>query len=156
MEGKASKSKSQYSDIEPANKKDDLQKIIEYDNACLNISRGKLLEAIFCQPKNLCYFSMEKGEVCGYVMAKVYDGYAEIGPLICNRENTVEALNLIKVVLNMVEGSNLTLCLPKKELAIRKAFNELGIRESFDVVRMFFRPISLKDCIYIAESLERG
>ncbi|MEM3696718.1 MAG: GNAT family N-acetyltransferase [Candidatus Bathyarchaeia archaeon] len=156
MEGKASKSEIKASEIKKAKEKDELQKIIEYDNSCLNISRKKLLETIFYQPKNLCYFSIEKGEVCGYVMAKVYEGFAEVGPLICNRENHEVALNLIKTVLNKVEGSFVTLCLPKKELTLRKAFNQLGIRESFDVTRMFFRPINLKDCIYIAESLERG
>ncbi|MEM3622571.1 MAG: GNAT family N-acetyltransferase [Candidatus Bathyarchaeia archaeon] len=156
MEGKASKSQSENSNVEKANKKDNLQKIIWYDSSCLNISRGKLLKAIFRQPKNLCHFSVEKGEVCGYVMAKVYEGFTEIGPLICNRENYEVALNLIKTVLNMIEGSFVTLCLPKKELTLRKALNQLGIRESFDVARMFFRPINLKDCIYIAESLERG
>lgn len=155
MEGKAQKSKSQYFNIEKVKEKEDLQKIIEYDNSCLNISRKKLLEAIFQKTKNLCYFSVEK-EVCGYIMAKVYDGFAEIGPLICNREYADTALNLIKAVLNMVEGSYVTLCLPKKESALRKELNRFGIKESFDVERMFFKPASLKDCIYVAESLERG
>lgn len=156
MEGKATKSQNEPFDIKRVKEKKDLQKIIEYDSSCLGISRRKLLEAIFRKAENLCYFSVEKREVCGYIMAKVYERFAEIGPLICNREHSDTALNLIKTVLNMVEGSYVTLCLPKKESVIRNFLSQRGISESFDVVRMFFRPISIKDCIYIAESLERG
>ncbi|MEM3699982.1 MAG: GNAT family N-acetyltransferase [Candidatus Bathyarchaeia archaeon] len=156
IEGKARKSESESFDVKRVEGKEDLEKIIEYDISCLNILRRKLLEAIFRKPENLCYFSVENGEICGYIMAKVYEGFAEIGPLICNRESTVAALNLIEAVLNMVEGSHVTLCLPKKEISIRNFLNERGFSESFDVVRMFFKPISIKDYIYIAESLERG
>jgi hypothetical protein len=33
---------------------------------------------------------------------------------------------------------------------------DAGFKESFNVVRMFFGQLVFKDCIYIAESLERG
>jgi GNAT superfamily N-acetyltransferase len=153
-EGKAFKSQAE-SNIKKA-KEEDLQKIIEYDYSCLNMSRRKLLEAIFHNANNLCYLSVEQEQVQGYVMAKVYDGLAEIGPLICNRERNDIAINLIRTVLNMVEGSHVTLSAPEKELTIKNFLTELGISERFNVARMFFKPTSIKDCIYIAESLERG
>jgi hypothetical protein len=32
----------------------------------------------------------------------------------------------------------------------------IGFRQDFDVVQMFFWPKVAKNCIYLAESLERG
>jgi hypothetical protein len=81
---------------------------------------------------------------------------AEIGPLICNRERSNIAIDLIRAVLNKLEGSHVTLCTPEKESAIRDFLTKSGISEHFNVARMFFKPTSIKDCIYIAESLERG
>jgi len=154
LEGKAFKSKVE-TNIRRAKEKD-LQKIVEYDYSCLDISRKKLLETIFRNPNNLCYFYTENEQVCGYIMAKVYSGLAEIGPLICNDGHIDIAINLAKTVLNKIDGYHVTLCLHKKESAIINFLMEHEFGESFDVVRMFSKPTSIKDCIYIAESLERG
>lgn len=154
LEGKAFESQVQQS-INRA-KEDDLQKIIVYDNSCLNMSRKKLLEAIFYKVGKLCYFYEEEGQICGYVMAKVYDGLAELGPLICNRERSNIVTNLIRAVLQDVEGFHVSMYVPKKEAKIIDFLKENGMHERFDVVRMFFKPTSIKDCVYIAESLERG
>jgi hypothetical protein len=154
LEGKASKMQVK-SNIKEA-KSENLQSIIEYDSSFLNASRKKLLEAIFHKMKSLCYFYAEHRRVCGYVMAKVYDGLAEIGPLVCNRECGEVATDLIKTVFNRIDGYHVTLCIPKRESAIRDFLVASGFRECFDVARMFLKPTSLKDCIYMAESLERG
>ena len=154
LEGKAFKSQVK-SNIKEA-KEEDLQKIVEYDRSCLNTSKKKLLETIFRKIKSLCYFYAEHGQVCGYVMAKVYDGLAEIGPLICNREYSEVAVDLIKTVFNKIEGYHVTLCIPKKESALKDFLAGCGFEEHFDVARIFLKPASLKDCIYMAESLERG
>jgi GNAT superfamily N-acetyltransferase len=153
-EGKAIKSQVE-SNIKQS-KEEDLQEIIEYDYTCLNASRRKLLEATFRKASNLCYLSTEHGQVCGYIMAKVYDGLAEIGPLVCNRERSDVAINLVKTVLNKIEGFQVTLCAPEKELTMKNFLSNTGISERFNVARMFSKPTSIKDCIYIAESLERG
>jgi predicted N-acetyltransferase YhbS len=137
-------------------KAEDLQKIIEFDSSCLNASRRKLLEAIFHNANNLCYSSSEKGQVLGYIMAKVYKGMAEVGPLTCNPKRSDIAIDLVKTVLNKLEGFEVSFCVPEKESAILNFLTKSGISERFHVARMFFKPISLKDCIYIAESLERG
>lgn len=154
FEGKAFKSQAK-SNIKEA-KEEDLQRIVEYDRSCLNASRRKLLEAIFHKIKSLCYVYEERGQVCGYVMAKVYDGLAEIGPLICNRECSEVAIDLIKTVFNKIDGYHVTLCIPKKESAIKDFLVKSGFKESFDIARMFLKPVSIKDYIYMAESLERG
>jgi GNAT superfamily N-acetyltransferase len=154
LEGKAFKSHAECN-IKKA-KKEDLQTIINYDCSCLNASRRKLLEAIFHNANNLCYFSTEHKQVRGYIMAKVYNGLAEIGPLICNRECNDIAINLIRTVLNEIEGFDVTFCIPEKESTIKNFLNKSGISKRFNVARMFLKPTSIKDCIYIAESLERG
>lgn len=137
-------------------KAEDLQKIIEFDSSCLNASRRKLLENIFHNSNNLCYLSIENGQVLGYIMAKVYEGMAEVGPLMCNPKRDDIAIDLVKTGLNRLEGFEVSFCVPEKESAIIDFLEKSGISERFHVARMFFKPISLKDCIYIAESLERG
>jgi GNAT superfamily N-acetyltransferase len=154
LEGKASASIVD-TEIKEA-KKEDYQKIIEYDQYSLGLSRKKLLEAILHNSDTLCYFAAENGQIQGYVMAKVYDGIAEIGPLVCQPKRSDIAINLVKTILNRLEGFHVSLCVPQKEKAILDFLTKSGINECFHVARMFYKPISLKECIYIAESLERG
>jgi len=154
LEGKASTS--------PANAivrkagKEDFQKIINHDSGCFGASRKKLLEAILGNVANLCYLSTENGRILGYAMAKVYEGVAEIGPLACQRERSSIAIDLLKTVLNRLGGFDVSLCLPTKETVIIDFLSKLGISERFRVARMFLKPFGAKDCIYLAESLERG
>jgi hypothetical protein len=46
--------------------------------------------------------------------------------------------------------------MPKKEHAILNMLMEVGFKESFRVARMFFGASVVDNCIYVAESLERG
>jgi len=154
LEGKASASPVK-ANVREA-KAEDLQKIVEFDSSCLNASRKKLLESIFRNTNNLCYLSTENEQLLGYVMAKVYKGMAEVGPLMCNPKRNDIAINLVKTVLNRLAGFEVSFCVPEKELTMLDFLKKSGITERFHVARMFFKPISLKDCIYIAESLERG
>lgn len=137
-------------------RKEDYQKIIEYDSNCFGASRKKLLESILRNADNLCYLATENEQVQGYAMAKVYKGIAEIGPLVCERGHSDIAINLVKAILNRLEDFEVSFCIPKKEHALLNLLREYGISERFHVARMFYKPTSLKDCIYIAESLERG
>jgi predicted N-acetyltransferase YhbS len=154
LEGKASTSPVNANVREV--KAEDLQKIIDYDSSCLNASRRKLLENIFHGTNNLCYSSSENGQILGYIMAKVYEGIAEVGPLMCNPKRSDVAVNLVNTVLNRLEGFEVSFCVPKKESVIIDFLTKSEISERFHVARMFSKPISLKECIYIAESLERG
>lgn len=136
-------------------RKQDYQKIIEYDHHCLGISRKKLLEKILHNPNNLCYFVLENEQIQGYIMAKVYEEIAEIGSLVCQSRRKV-AIDLVKTILNKLEGFQVSLCIPEKEKALHDFLTKSGINEHFHVARMFYKPLNLKECIYIAESLERG
>ncbi|MEM3565979.1 MAG: GNAT family N-acetyltransferase [Candidatus Bathyarchaeia archaeon] len=155
LNGKVSATNLEVANVKESGKTE-IQKIIAFDSYYFGASREKLLEKIVNQKGNLCYCHFKNGEISGYIMAKVYNQYAEIGPLICKREKGSIAKSLLAALLKKVEGSEVWICLPKNEKAIINMLLGLGLRENFTVVRMFFGPMAFRDCIYIAESLERG
>jgi GNAT superfamily N-acetyltransferase len=155
LNGKAFPSHVEEVNIREAGKTD-MQKIMDFDSFHFGASRGKLLEKIAFTKGNLCYYYVENEEVFGYAMAKVYEGYAEIGPLVCEKEKTYAANLLLRALLKRLRDFEVSMCLPQKEDAIINTLLGNGFRENFDVVRMFSGPLVFKDCIYIAESLERG
>jgi GNAT superfamily N-acetyltransferase len=134
----------------------DVQKIIDFDSLYFGASREKLLKKIASIKGNLCCYCSENGEIFGYVMAKIYDHYAEIGPLVCKRERGDVAEALLKRVLKELDGFEVSMCLQKREEYLVNMLLNAGFREEFPVVRMFSGPLVFRDCVYIAESLERG
>lgn len=132
----------------------DTQDIINYDCSCFGASRRKLLEPILLDSANFGYVYIQNGQVLGYVVAKVYNGMSEIGPLGCKRSDV--AINLIKTVLNELVGFEVYMCIQAKEAAILSILMKSGFVEIFRVARMFLGPHVVNDCIYFAESLERG
>lgn len=137
-------------------KKQDFPEIIDFDSQCFGANRKKLLEPILIDAGNLCYIATENEEIAGYVAAKVYGTMAEIGPLICHANHAEEATALLKTILNKLNGLVVSMCLPKKEYALLNVLHKAGFREDFSVVRMFLGSAVAKNCIYMAESLERG
>ncbi|MEM3640388.1 MAG: GNAT family N-acetyltransferase [Candidatus Bathyarchaeia archaeon] len=136
--------------------KNELQKIIAFDTFHFGASRKKLLEKIASVRGNLCYHYVEGREILGYVMAKVYNSYAEIGPLVCQGGHLEAAEGLLKMLLNRLRGFEVSIVVPRKEERLINMLLDAGFSEEFDVIRMFSKPLTFKDCIYIAESLERG
>lgn len=134
----------------------DLPKIIGYDRVCFGASRKNVLEPILQYPKNFCYLSIEGRQLIGYAVAKVYDGMAELGPLVCQRERIDSAIDLLNTTLDKLRGLEVHMCVPKREGAILDMLREHEFTENFRVARMFLGIPNAKDCIYIAESLERG
>lgn len=137
-------------------RKEDVQEVIDFDKFCFGASRRKLLEPILLNPNNLGYISMENDQIAGYAAAKVYDGITELGPLVCLKEHSDVAIDLLKATLLRLEGHHVSMCIPKKEFMILKLLNGAGFGENFHVARMFFGHPLVRDCIYMAESLERG
>jgi GNAT superfamily N-acetyltransferase len=137
-------------------KSQDLQEIVELDKSCFGAFRRKLLEPIILDPGNLCDILAERERMVGYVVAKVYGRMGEIGPMVCQKGREDVALNLLRAVLDRLEGYEVSMYVPNKESAILNLLKMLGFAESFRVVRMFFGPSLAEDCICMAESLERG
>jgi GNAT superfamily N-acetyltransferase len=136
--------------------KRDFPKLIDLDGKCFGANREKLLERILLNKSNLCFISTENSEVTGYVAAKVQDKAAEIGPLICHANRVEEAILLLKIVLSKLNGFEVFMYVPKKETELLNVLRQAGLKEDFRLVRMFLGPTTTKNCIYAAESLERG
>ena len=136
--------------------KENIQEIVNLDNHCFGASRRKLLEKIILNPDNVCFTSIENKQIIGFVMAKINEQMAEVGPLVCQRGRNIVANNLLKAILNELEGIEVFIFIPKNELSILNLLFKSGFREMFRVARMFYGHPIVKDCIYLAESLERG
>jgi GNAT superfamily N-acetyltransferase len=137
-------------------KKQDVPALIDFDSQHFGANRKKLLEALFLNKSNLCCLSADGDEITGYVAAKVYDEMAEVGPMVCQSDRADAAVMLLKTILNRLKGPDISIYVPKKENALLELLTKAGFKEDFRVVRMFLGPAIAKNCIYLAESLERG
>jgi len=133
-----------------------IKAIEEFDEGFFGGNREKLLESIILEKGNLSYYCSENKHVVGYVAATVYESMAWVGPLICETANVDVAISLIKAVLSKLTNKSVYLVLPKKEAALLNMLFTLGFKEDFSVTRMFLGEAAEKNCIYLAESLERG
>ncbi len=133
-----------------------IQQIEKFDCRCFGGERKKLLESIILEEGNLSYYKSNGNNIVGYVAATVYETMAWVGPLTCQENNIEAAVSLLKAVLTKLTGRSVYVALPKKETALAVTLSAAGFKEDFSVVRMFFGPNVSKNCIYLAESLERG
>lgn len=136
--------------------KHNFQAVAKFDRECFGGDRTKLLESIILEEGNLGYYVSKGNEVVGYVAATVYETMAWVGPLMCQEGNVDVAVTLLKEVLAKLNGLSVYVALPKKEVSLTDMLSTIGFQEDFSVVRMFFGPIAARNCIYLAESLERG
>ena len=136
--------------------KQELAEVIAFDQSCFGASRRKMLEPILMDRDNLCFVSTEDGQISGFAAAKVYRGVAELGPLAFKRGQVKKAVDLLRATLTALKGLETSLFVPKREKRIVAALLESGFHESFRVERMFHGPPVNKECVYMAESLERG
>lgn len=130
--------------------------IITLDDICFGDSRKKILDPLLLNQQNVCYTLYEDEQLSGYVLAKVFGATAELGPLVCQKGRTDIALPLLQAALNRLEGLDVSICIPEKEFLIHKTLISSGFQETFRVAKMFLGPPIITDCIYAAESLERG
>ena len=133
-----------------------IPELVELDRRCFGASRKKLLESLLFNKSNLCYISTENHEITGYVAAKVYNKMAEVGPLISPAKRVEGALMLLKAILNRLSGFEVFIYIPQKEIELLNLLRAVGFKKEFSLVRMFLGPSIIKNCIYAAESLERG
>jgi GNAT superfamily N-acetyltransferase len=134
--------------------KQELADVITFDETCFGASRKRMLEPILMDPDNLCFVSMEDGQILGFAVAKVYRGIAELGPMACKEAET--AFDLLSATLSALQGLEASVFVPKREKQIVSMLLESGFNESFGVERMFRGPCVTGECVYLAESLERG
>jgi hypothetical protein len=131
-------------------------KINGFDRACFGGDRKRLLQSIILEKGNLSYYVAENDAVVGYVAATVYETMAWVGPLICQSNRFDVAVSLVKSVLANLCGKSVYVVVSKKDAALQAAFAGFGFKKEFFVSRMFLGKATASDCVYIAESLERG
>ncbi len=136
-------------------KKVDIEKILGFDYSCLGVDRKRMLEPILLDEDNRCYISGDE-KLDGYIIAKVFNGMAELGPLACEPECGNVAVDLINAVLSRLENFEVSMCISNKQTAILRLLQIRGLKVNFRVARMFHGPTFNRDCIFMAESLERG
>lgn len=136
--------------------KQDITKIIELDSACFGDSRKKMLKPILLDTDNLCLIYKENAQILAFTLAKIYRGHAELGPLICKKGRNDIATKLLKAALNKLDKIEISVCAPNRENTVIQTLKQSGFTENSQVARMYHGPAPSKDCIYMAESLERG
>jgi ribosomal protein S18 acetylase RimI-like enzyme len=136
--------------------KTDISEIVALDERCFGASRSKVLEALLLDSGNLCYVAEAQRSLRGFVVAKVYHEGAEVGPLVCREGCSTVAVDLVRAALHRLGGVEVVMCVPAKASQIRDALMRWGLREDFRVARMFYGDPSVGDCVFLAESLERG
>jgi GNAT superfamily N-acetyltransferase len=131
-------------------------KVVAFDADCFGGNRERAIKSIVSVKSNIGFCISNKTDLEGYIVAKVYEGIAEVGPLACLPDHTDLALKLLKAALSNLEGSNVYLYLPRNQKIIQDYLRSVGFQEQFYLTRMFLSRNLSKNCIYIAESLERG
>ena len=134
----------------------DVGELERFDAACFGGERKRLLDSIILGKGNLSYVKREENTVEGYVAATVYEQMAWVGPMICREGRSDVAIELLGAVLPNLAGKSVYAVLPKKETVAAGKLLSAGFKEDFSVLRMFSGPSVAKNCIYMAESLERG
>ena len=136
--------------------KNHFQATAKFDRECFGDDRTKLLESIILEESNLAYYLAKGNEFVGYVASTVYETMAWVGPLMCKEANCDGAVKLLNCVLGELPGKTAFAAIPKKETKLIATLLKAGFKEDFSVVRMYFGPSAARNCIYLAESLERG
>jgi len=140
----------------PSARSQEIRAIEKFDRRCFGGDRKKLLESIILEEGNLSYFKSEGNKIAGYVAATVFEKVAWVGPLVCREGKVDVAVALLKAVLADLAGKSVYTVLPKKETSLCNMLFSAGFREDFSVSRMFLGQAVAKNCVYMAESLERG
>ena len=133
-----------------------LREIIDLDALCFGASREKLLKSILSNPAHLCYSEVEDKRILGFIIAKIYSGMAEMGPMVCRRGREDVAIDLLRTALANLEGMEVSIYVEEKHLLVLNALLDLGFMEQFRLVKMVYGMPFGEGCIYAAESLERG
>ncbi len=134
----------------------DFSALNRFDTQFFGADRSNLLKAIMQEKTNLCYASIDGKEVDGYVLAKVSESMAEVGPLVCNPYKSEVAVELLKAAFTKLEGRRAALYLPQNQTELQQFLVGAGFKKAFSLSRMFLGVPKIQNSIHLAESLERG
>lgn len=143
-------------DLDLSEQCSDISLLASFDEKCFGGDRKRVLEAIIAKENNLCFSAFNENKLCGYVLVKRFSNMAEVGPLVCESDNQDVACGLLSHALSSLGGLYASICLPKKQKFMIDYLVNIGFVEDFILSRMFLGSSRIQNCIYAAESLERG
>ena len=137
-------------------KKKDFSRLLELDEKCIGFSRSKSLYPIFVDKHNFTYFSTQNNSLNSFVVTKIFNKQAEIGPLVFKPGQEAVAADLLKFTLSTLSDLYVFIYVPQKNEEFKQILLKSGLKESLNLVRMLLGPSIIKDNLYLPESLERG
>jgi len=136
--------------------KKDFSSLLDFDERCVGFNRAKTLIPLFSDKNNKIHFLRQNDVIEGYILSKVFNKVAEIGPLITRKNSESIACDLISATLRKLVDFEVFIYVPKNSKELIKWLFKSGLQKDFSVVRMFLGPSVDNDCLYFPESLERG
>lgn len=136
--------------------KKDFSKLFEFDKTCLGFNRYKTLNPIFSDNKNITYFFTKNNSIKGYIVTKIDNNQAEIGPLVFQSDYEPVAVNLLSKTLNDLYDFDVFIYVSRQNKIFIDLLLEYGLKTDINLVRMFLGPTINIKCSYLPESLERG
>ena len=136
--------------------KKEFPQVAEFDEKCFGGDRTRLLRSIIEDKDNFSCVLFEDKSVVGYVAATIAADTVWVGPLVCQQSRIDDTGFLVQSVLACVHGKGIYVVVSEKEHVLFDIFSGLGFAKEFSVSRMFLGKAAAQDCVYIAESLERG
>ncbi len=130
--------------------------LLKFDKRCVGFSREKTLLPLFSDKCNKVYFSAKNDNIDGYVLIKINNQTAEIGPLITLQNSKTIATDLLFTALRKLTDFDVFIYVQKKNKELIRLLLESGLQKESSAVRMFLGSSIDTDCLYFPESLERG
>jgi N-acetylglutamate synthase-like GNAT family acetyltransferase len=135
---------------------ENLPRIAAFDSLFFGSDRTQLIESIALEEGNTGYYASDRGHVVGFAAATIYESMAWLGPLTCYPGRYDILGKLVSSILAKTSGRTVYTVAPKTDTVLLDLFASIGFKEEFTVTRMFNGANLAKNCIYLAESLERG
>jgi GNAT superfamily N-acetyltransferase len=135
---------------------ENLPRIATFDSQFFGSESTRLIESIVLEEGNAGYYASERGHTVGFAAATIYNAMAWLGPLTCHPGRYDLVGKLVSSILAKTAGRSVYTVAPKTDQVLLDLFSSIGFKEEFTVTRMFNGINQAKNCIYLAESLERG
>lgn len=135
---------------------ENLPRIATFDSLFFGSDRTQLIKSIVLEEGNAGYYASDRGHVIGFAAATIYESMAWLGPLTCYPGRYDILGKLVSSILAKTSGRTVYTVAPKNDKMLLDLFASIGFKEEFTITRMFNGVNLAKNCIYLAESLERG
>ena len=93
--------------------KENINKIATFDKKYFGADRTKVLTSLFTENPQLCLASYDKATIEGYLMCRKAENGYNLGPFVCNPENTQTAKNLLQAGMNSLGNTTLYVGVPE-------------------------------------------